>query len=578
MAKYIYGGDTETVHGEPNSLQFYSEDVACDDIFFVDSKTARRTFLKWCDKRARNVQHVIYVHNLQFDLPEFLWGKHANLISTAGDYDFTDGRWRITGVYGTPTFCKLSDGHGTTILIIDSYSFFHESLASAAARVCPDLPKLRRISGIGERRFTAKDAGFVEYAMRDAVIAYHLGRAVEQIVTEFDIQQPLSSADMSARIFKRQFLNYTIPQPSRDVIDCALLSYHGGKNNVTVQAGWYENVNSIDISSAYPAAMHGLPAFSNDKLYRRYASKRGVRVKTVPEHGVYFVSGDVRACEWPSVFSHSFKALTGRIDRVAMQGYELNEAMRSAELQPTSIKGWYYDADKDLQAPALRGFVEHFYRLKETTTHSTLRYLYKLIMNSLYGKFIQTRKRGTSSFTDIDAGVTVTASELVAGGMFHPFIASDITAQTRVTIHQIEHSTKALHTATDGVFTQAKKLPKLKGGLGGLTLEAKDGTLLLVRNKCYVLYTAKGPKTKPSLVFNGKHIRKFALHGFQGSVTDLERLIATNKRKYTVNKPNRLRESLKRGLTPNDFVKREMTLKVGPITLRSSAARARTRS
>jgi hypothetical protein len=72
----------------------------------------------------------------------------------------------------------------------------------------------------------------------------------------------------------------------------------------------------------------------------------------------------------------------------------------------------------------------------------------------------------------------------------------------------------------------------------------------------------------PSLVFKGKHILKYALHGFQGRVTDLERLIASNRRKYSVSRPNRLKESLKRGLTPNEFIKREYTLKVGPVALR----------
>ena len=90
----------------------------------------------------------------------------------------------------------------------------------------------------------------------------------------------------------------------------------------------------------------------------------------------------------------------------------------------------------------------------------------------------------------------------------------------------------------------------------------------MVRCKLYVRYAKRRDrKTTPSRVFRGKHIRKYALHGFQGTVTDLERLIATNKRKYTVTRPNRLKESVKRGLTPNDFVPREFTLKVGPLAV-----------
>jgi hypothetical protein len=87
-----------------------------------------------------------------------------------------------------------------------------------------------------------------------------------------------------------------------------------------------------------------------------------------------------------------------------------------------------------------------------------------------------------------------------------------------------------------------------------------------------VLYTAedKNPdkkkrKTFPSFGFKGKHVRKYALHGFQGTVKDLEKLVGTGKRAYKVNRPHRLKEALKRGLTPNKFTVRDYTLKVGPL-------------
>lgn len=564
MDKLIYGADSETVDGKPNSLQLYSEDIACDEIFFVNDKTAKKTFFKWCGTRKRNCLHVVYIHNLAFDLIEFLWGSHAKLVADGSEFNFKSEGWHIHGVYGSPTFASISNGHNRRILLIDSFSFYRSSLDSAAKIFCPGLPKLKRPADLGSVRRTARDTDFVKYAMRDAVIAYHIGKAIEAMHQEYDLQQCVSVADMASRIFRHAFLNYTIPQPSRDVIECALLSYHGGKNNITAKPGWHENVTSLDIKSAYPAAMRELPAFSNGKLYRRYAA---TRVKNVPEHGVYFVTGRVNSCEWPSVFSHSFKPLSGGINRIAMHGIELNEAMRCGELKPTKIRGWYYDHEKDHQAPALRAFVDDFFAKKETVKDKGMRQWFKFTLNSISGKFIQTRKRGTCAYTDIDADKTVNASELIAGGMFHPFIASGITAHTRARIHRLEHQYEALHTATDGIFTQRRVNIKNSAALGALSVEA-HGDLLLVRNKCYILYTDKPTKDSfPSKAFQGKHIAKAAKHGFQGSVFDLERLIATGKRKYTVNRPHRLKEAIKRKLTPNEFVKREYTLKVGPIVL-----------
>lgn len=569
MDKLIYGGDTETCRGKPMTLQFYSEDVACSDIYWVNEKNAADVTIKWCSQRRRNVQHVVYVHNLGFDLPEFFWGYHQQLIAPDG-IDFHIGHWHITGVYGTPTFCRVSNGHDITVLFIDSYSFFRESLGNWAAKNLAHLPKLPRPNHLGEKKFTRRDAKFVDYAMRDAEIDYHMGRQIERLHSEFDLQQCLSVADMSARIFKHKYLSYTIPQPGRDVIEASLLSYHGGKNNITVESGWYENVTSLDIKSAYPKALHDFPAFSNEKLYKRY---KGGRVKSVPDFGVYCISGVVASCSWPVIFSHGFKPLAGEINQVWVQGYEVNEALRSGEFKAQKIVGTYYDADRDHQAPAFRFFIEDIFARKEAATDPVMREMYKLIANSASGKLIQTRKRGTQAFTDIDAEVTVNASELIAGGLFHPFIASATTAHTRAHIHRLEHQHKALHTATDGIMSQSRKAKSVGRGLGAVTLEAKGATLMLLRNKTYILY-GDDPTSKsfPSKHFKGKQILKYALHGFQGSVHELERLVATNTRKYTVNRPNRLKESLKRGLTPNDFVKRQMLLRVPPLRVRSSEA------
>lgn len=565
MDKIIYGADTETCRGEPNSLQFYSEDVACDEIFFVTKHTAMKRTLEWCAKRRRNVLHVVYVHNLPFDLPEFFYGSHAKLVSNSGEFDFNTGPWRIRGVYGAPTFCRITNSHDITVVFIDSLSFFRESLASWAAKYVPYLPKLPRVDGLGQKRFTARDTTFVEYAMRDAVIAYHMGRALEKVHAEFDIEQSLSVAHMAACVFRKKYLTYTIPQPSRDVCEAALLSYHGGKNGFTVEPGWYEGTSSLDISSAYPDALASFPAFERADLYREFCARRAARLRSVPDLGVYCISGTVAQCRWPAIFSHGFKPLYGDIDGVWVHGLEINEALRAGELRLSSVQGTYYDRDKDSGAPAFRNFVHDLYAKKATATDPILRNMYKLIQNSISGKLVQTRKRNSCAFTDIDADVTVTASELVAGGLFHPFIASATTAHTRARIHSLEHRYSAIHTATDGIMTLRKPKPEGKG-LGSLVVEARNVTALLLRNKFYVLYADKpGDKTQPSSAFKGKHIVKYALHGFQGSVWDLERMIATGERTYRVERPTRLKESIKKGATVNDFIGRTFTLKLPPL-------------
>lgn len=563
LDRVIIGGDTETVEGEPNTIQFYSEDVAMDTIFFVNNKSSLKTFVKWMDSLKSKAEYVVYIHNLKFDLVELLYGSHEKLVEDHGEFAFDVGDWKCHGVYGTPTFARFTKDKCSTVMLIDSHSFFRGSLAEASKLFCPDLPKLARPRDLGKVRITSRDTSKIAYAMRDAEIDYHIGRSIESLHQEFDLKQCVSVADLAARIFRHRFLTYTIPQPDDNIIGMALDAYHGGKNGTYVKAGWYLGTTGLDIKSAYPKAMHDLPSMENAKLYKRF--KKAKNVRSVPDLGVYTVSGVVKDTRYKSLFDHDFSPLTGAFSDVNIQGFDLNEALRSGELKASSISGYFYDAEKDHGSPAMREFVRDFYKRKETEVDPVKRYMYKTVMNSVYGKFIQTRKKSRITYHNIDSEKSGESYDVVAGGMFHPFIAAAITAQPRAIMHRMEHKYRAIHTATDGMFTQAKgPFPKATGKLGSFEKDSA-GDLLLIRNKLYILYGKESPKTFPSHAFAGKHILKFAKHGFQGSVYDLERLIATNTRKYKADHVNQLRESVNRGLQVNKFVKRDFTLKVGAL-------------
>lgn len=568
MDVIVHGADSETYYGRPMTLQFFSDDMEYETCLYVGPDNATDGFLEWADGLPKKCKHIVYVHILQFDLPEFLWSVKGQLISPSGDFDINIGDWHIHGVYARPTFCHMTNRKTKThILIVDSFLWFQGTLAKAAELYCPHLPKLKHPTDLGTRKFSMNDDKFYAYAMRDAEVAYHIGKSVQELVCEFDIMQPVSLADMSAKIFRHHYLRHTIPQPTDNVILAALNSYHGGKNNVVkgMAPGWHMNVTSMDISSAYPYAMSQLPSMSYKKLYKRY-KKVNRQPREVPPLGVYCVSGEAYECNWPVLFHHAFEPIQGKFERVWIQGMELNEALRSGEVKIKSLSGHYYDAEKDNRPSPFKAYCDDFYERKETEKHPTKKYGYKLILNSVYGKFIQTRKNARIIYTDIDSGETVEAETVQAGGMFHPFIASAITAHTRAYIHRIEHEYSAIHTATDGIFSRYKRTRQIasypKKGLGAVTIEAR-GDLVLLRNKCYILYHPDG-KTK-SQYFKGKSIIKFAKHGFQGTVYDLEKCIAQNCRKYVSSRPNRLRESLKRGLNVNEFIEREYMLKVGPI-------------
>lgn len=496
----------------------------------------------------------MYGHNLEFDMLSILWNVRAKLLT--GTFEMKIGRWEIAGRFTKPIFATFKDGE-RIIELVDSLLWFQTSLEKAGEIVCPGLPKLKRPAGLGMTMYKPTDHDFVEYAMRDAVVAYHLGLAIERFHEELGIPSQISLASMAAACFRINYLQRDIYQPPRyEWMAMSQASYHGGVNRVRPGAspGWHTNVSALDLSSAYPFAMSGFPDFSNAAGYRSYKQVRGRNPNAVPNLGVYRISGRADRCDWPALFGHDFKPLRGRFSGQAVSGYELNVALQSNEVQLSSISGFTYDSVSDYSP--FHAYVAYFYKMKAESTDPVLRYMYKIMLNGVTGKFIQT----SEDYTLVD-GQLVKIQR--AGGLYQPFIASLITGHTRSVMHPLEHKYKALHTATDGIFAPGDHPGARKKELGAVVNEGY-GDLALLRNKLYILYSHEEiPNvTYPSEVFEGRHILKCARHGFQGTVANLEQMLISQVREYKVNRPLKLKSATKSGGVPNMFVKQLRKLNI----------------
>lgn len=565
QTQYIcLGADTETVDGDVNCFQL-SLDGKGAHVFFIRSKNVEKYFLSVLDglPNTRGRCLVLWFHNIAFDLPVIFSKRHA--LFREDEFEFESEGWTIRGVYSHLCFVTLRKGE-KHVQLLGTDSYFKTSLAKLADIFCPELPKLKPVKNIGKVYYTAKNKNFVEYAARDAVICHVVGSRIIAMHEKYGIPLSVSAPHMASRIFRRKFLVEPIPLPSMSLVYSSLHSYHGGKNNFPVKRGLYKGVSCLDIKSAYPFSMAQLPSFSNRDLYYQFEGKPPI--KLVPSFGVYKISGIAHATPWPIIFGHGFKPLYGEFSDVWTTGFEVNQAIASGLVEVHSCQGYFYDARADKIRSPFAEYVRHFYQQKEEAQDKGERDFYKLLLNSLYGKFIETR--GASSLLncryDIDKEEVHFDLELVAGGLFNPFIATLITGHTRAYIHALELKYKALHTSTDGIMTQSKVVG-LSDELGGLSIEAK-GDVLLLRNKLYVVYTGQKSKAAKdrsgmplvSKIYPQKYIQKYALHGFFTDVNTLEKMVNKGISEYQFTKVNKLRESLRRGLKVNRFEKQRRKL------------------
>lgn len=546
----IIGVDSETCQGEPFTFQFFSEDLEINEIVWTSKKTATNDFFDFCDKLKQNDStYIMFGHNLSFDLVSFMYDRKDELLNT--DVNFSHGKWNISGIYTDLCFLILTHkSRHKVIYIIDTFAFFKASLAKLAELFCPNLPKLKSPNGLGEKIFNKNDEKFCAYAIRDSEIAFRVGQHIVEYFDRYDIGVCFSVAHLASKIFRKKYMQKSIPLQMTKIIYASLNSYHGGKNNITVPMGEYNNIVCLDIVSAYPYIMTDLPSFYESKLYK------GLHITgnpdSVPRHGIYKIEGHVKKCKYPIIYNHAFYPLSGDIKNVWITGYELNEAIKSKEFLPRNIYGYYYDSEKDTNDSPFKNYVMEFYALKDNAVDKVQRYFAKTLMNSLYGKFIQSHKHFLCSdyIYDIDNDKLSRDIHITAGGLFNPFIASLITGGTRALIHRYEHKYQAIHTATDGIICYKKNVKGFKENtkLGGLKLE-NEGNALILRNKLYLIFD-----------YSGKII-KYATHGFYGTPEQLLDMYRKGEHEYEFQKVNKLKESKRRGLQVNKFEKRKATLK-----------------
>lgn len=496
--KAIVGFDTETFEGRPfllcaSNKRFCEGDSLEDFLSFLWKHRYRKSLnLFW---------------NLQYDIQGLLkWLSRGELEAL-----YYTGKIELEGykLLYIPKKRFSIRRKTQSCIYYDLMQFYSSSLEVAAQTYLGEGKSPIDASRMNEDGFIHQNYEEIKkYCFRDALLVEKLGQYFQKlcISAEVDFNKPISPANISERYFKQNamlpvFENWQAQQ-------WAHFSYHGGRFEV-MKRGYIPKAYLYDINSAYPAVM--------SRLYHLNKGKWIFAYKDDPTYEYGFVRCWVELDqEYMNPLVHEKQNL-----RIYPQMKRRRKFLTIDEIRfirkwslgtVKIIDGWFWIPD-EADFPFQKLVELYDFRAKLKSEGNALQLVYKIIMNSIYGKTVQMipyYKRvyhKYPKYTHLDIIDAPAAGSYIkrfkAGSLFLPVYASIITARVRLQCHEamLKAGEDVVAVFTDGIFTKRPRL--YSSSLMGEWNKTGEGELLLLGCGVY------------TLEHKGEHITKF--RGFTAS-------------------------------------------------------------
>lgn len=543
---YIVGYDTETYGGEILTQQFctsrYARKERRDAIQWVNKTNVLDKFFEYIEGLRGHI--IVYCFNSSFDMAILFREYIDNFLQDDFNLRHVTRKgtlWEVN-IFCSKNWYGYFKSGNLYVSFLDIHNYFSGSLESVAETFNLKSKKLTRPKDLGTHKYTPQDKKFVEYAQMDAMLCLEIGEVIIDMHQEFDIPFSTSSANFAEKVFRRKFIpeGRRIHYPPASASRLAEITYHGGKNGYYIDnPSVIHNCYEYDFNAAYGYAMYTIPSFmaGRYKQVNRY-------IDSMP--GVYEVVGNLKSCPY-GIFHDTrfnyFRFPSTQKIRAYITSYELEEALRSKEFKIDTCKGWIWIPDT--QDNPIKDYAKYFWEKKNSTPKNDIRYIfYKLLLNSLYGKWIQRNPIRKPRYTYSKGQFTIHLGGNQSGGLYNPFIASLITGFTRARLHKAEHYFSAIESSTDSVKSRrydsysanikqfgVMQLERLK--CKTCDISPKSFTGLFVRNRLNLL------------MCNKQHVMKCALHGFWGKPDVLKELWKKKETEYTIERMPLIREGIK---------------------------------
>lgn len=356
----------------------------------------------------------------------------------------------------------------------DTLQYYQMSLKSCAKQYLNDDKEEFNAAESSIKKFK-EDAEYrekaIDYCKHDAYLCKELGKILVSGVNKFvNTKNFNSSASVSEYYFRSN--DIVCPKIPESMFKKFLKAYYGGRFEIT-RKGFIENISMYDIKSAYPFAMSKMPILSKNPICKNIWRKS--------EHALYG-SYEITAKmpdEYLGLLPVREKVLyfpTGKFSKYWVDKITLDkiESLGIPYQFHSGIE--IYDNNVDYRLSPL---ILKLYNIKEDSKNpEVVRMAAKIILNSLYGKFIQLIDDTTLELVEeIERLDEINAIDLFSvfdkyyekihtnnfnvGKLFAPQYASFITSHTRLQLFDVAlkcgmDSIVGFHT--DSIILQNKTL------------------------------------------------------------------------------------------------------------------------
>lgn len=466
--KRHYGFDTETLNGICK-LICYSGMNSYDSLYFEEEKNPENLpdILGFLTKKKFSLS-LNWFYNLDYDIRAIIRLMPEDNIAEL----YHNGNTEIYGYkikFLSKKFFKISVNK-MTFLYYDISQFFSGGL-DKNAQIYLNSGKDERINSkiLGSSRKYWKNNFdmVIEYCIQDCELTGKLGLFFYSNlwkVLKFNPKKPYSTGSISQEYFINNcdFIP-TIKDIPEEILKIHQDNYRGGRIEV-IKRGFFERINSYDLKSAYPAQMVNLMDYSAGKWIKSTDfddEKQGiykVKLNWFNEHLGFSAFNAVGKTLYPNIES----GICWLNERELML---LNDYSRYGDYE--IIDGYTFHPFREVYP--YKDLIYKFFELKETTEDKNEKMLYKLFINSIYGKTAQ-------AIYDKKEGKYLT------GKLYNPVYSCRITANTRADLlrHALPYSDKIIGFMTDSIQTTAE-IKGLGNNLGDLAYEytANEGVILM---------------------------------------------------------------------------------------------------